>query len=160
AELTAVRVPQLDRPVPAAGGNGLAVRAEDHAPDPVRVSPEGGAELTAPGVPQLDRLIRAAGGQVLTVRAEHHASDGVRVVCGRGARLTAPPVPQFDRLVHAAGGQGLPVRAERHGPDAVSMFFEGGPFQRALSVLPLAPAVIEPPGEVAFRRRVDLLVMQ
>src|SRR5437588_679106 len=39
-------LPQFDRPVPAAGGQGLAVRAEAHRRDEARVSLEGGAFLT------------------------------------------------------------------------------------------------------------------
>ena len=66
--------------VVAAGGQGLAVRAERHRVDGVGVAGERGADLPVAGhVPQPHRAVAAAAGQGLAVRAERHRVDGIGV---------------------------------------------------------------------------------
>src|SRR5262249_42031209 len=63
--------------VPAAGGQGLAVRAERHTPDEVGVATEGWVESAPTGdVPEPGGGVPAAGGQGLAGRAEGHSPDG------------------------------------------------------------------------------------
>src|SRR5262249_30443008 len=81
-------VPQLDRPVVTAGGQRLAVGAERHGIDRVRVPLEGGALLLGGPVPQLDGRGGTGGGDGLAVGAERHGIDNARVPL-RGRRAAA-----------------------------------------------------------------------
>src|SRR5262249_58398738 len=65
--------------LPTPRDNALAVRREDHAEDPVRVSLERETFLSGPGIPHLQRSVTAPRDDPLAVRAEGHAGDGSRV---------------------------------------------------------------------------------
>ena len=80
-------VPQPDRVIGAAAGQGLAVRAERHRVDRAGVAGQGLPDRAAGGhVPQPDRVIAAAAGQGLAVRAERHRGDRAGVAGQRAAR--------------------------------------------------------------------------
>src|SRR5262249_2394759 len=70
--------PQAHRLVIAGGGEALAVRAEGHVNDRVRVPCEDG-DLLPRLVPQTHRTITTGGGEALAVRAEGHVIDLARV---------------------------------------------------------------------------------
>src|SRR5262249_41664637 len=60
-------------------GEAAAIRAERHAPDPVRVTFEGEGFLPGGRVPDLHGLITTGGSEAAAVRAECHATDRVCV---------------------------------------------------------------------------------
>src|SRR5206468_182356 len=62
--------PDLDRMVPARGGEALAVGAERHAGDGAGVALEREQFLARRGVPQLDRVVLTCGCEALAVGAE------------------------------------------------------------------------------------------
>src|SRR5262249_41037335 len=125
--LAAGRVPQLDLASPfrgpAAGGQGLAVRAESHGVDPVRMSLECGAFLAAGHLPHFVPAglssPSATGSQRLAVRAESQRRPSSPFSY---ASLVRSRVPQLDPTVNGAG-EGLAVRAVGHG----SVSLDGGP---------------------------------
>src|SRR5262249_22072573 len=72
-------VPDPRRVVPTPGKDALAVGAERHAADLVRVSLKGSLLLPRLGVPDPRRVVPAPGEDALAVGAERHAADLVRV---------------------------------------------------------------------------------
>ena len=70
------KIPQSGRPVGAAGGQGVPVRAERYRVDGARGPGKGQSDHRRVGgigdVPQPDRPVRAAGGQGVPVRAERY----------------------------------------------------------------------------------------
>ena len=91
-EAAAAHIPQLDRPVVAATGQHLPVRAERHAPHSVAMSGERGVALSAADVPQLDALIGARRGHDRIVGRHRHTPDSAGM---------APEHPHLDHAVQA-----------------------------------------------------------
>src|SRR5262245_29531510 len=73
------RLPNLHGPVLAGAGQALAVLAERHAPDQVRVPLEGEEFLSGGRLPDLHKLVLAGGDEALAVWAVRHAGDEARV---------------------------------------------------------------------------------
>ena len=94
-ELAGPGVPQADRPVPTATGQGAAVRRESHGLDPTRMPAKGGPLLPGLHVPQADRVVARGAGQGLAVRRENHGLDLPRVA--REGPPAVPSPPPTDR---------------------------------------------------------------
>ena len=117
AELPAVgHVPERDRPVLVARGQGAFLGMEGDAADRAGLLDGELPERSAPGhVPEEDGAVPAARGERAAVRAEGDAGDQVGVAGQRlGEALAGGHVPEDDRPVLAAGGERPAVGAERH----------------------------------------------
>src|SRR5919199_2432332 len=113
-----LQVPQLDLLVRAAASEPLAVGAESHGEDPVRVV-EGMEGFPVGKLPYPDGLVEATAREEVPVGTEGYGADPARVP-GEGAdRLTGTHVPSSDRVVGATAGEELPVGAERYGVNLV-----------------------------------------
>ena len=86
-------VPDPRRLVVTRGEDALAVAAERHAEDNVRVSPEGNLLLPRLGVPEPRRAVVTPGEDALAVGAERHAGDLVRVSLEDGLLLPRLGIP-------------------------------------------------------------------
>ena len=105
------QVPEPDRLVACARGQGLAVRSEDRPNDP-RLSQPDAADLFPGGdIPELDRALfgqRGAGrrhavGAVVGISSRIHVTHEIRTVCRR-ARTPAPSSPRMNRQSNGARG--------------------------------------------------------
>ena len=117
--MKAGRIPQLDGPVPVAGGQDARARAEGqraHAAGTLRGQRGAGLLLGGEG-PQLGGPVAFRGGERGAARAERQGRDRRPGRHGRARLALGGDVPQPDVPVVAAGGQELPVRAERQRPD-------------------------------------------
>ena len=76
-----MHIPELDRCVLAAAGQGLVVWAEGHALHPVAVARERRVAVPALHVPQLDGLIGARGGDRAVVGRDRESPSHRRFVC-------------------------------------------------------------------------------
>src|SRR5262249_22674330 len=106
-------LPQPHRPVPAGGGQALAVRAEGDAVDLARVALEGEDALTGPRVPDVDGVPIPGGGQAPAVGAEGDARVPPEPV---EVTVTEPPevVPLEAAQVFLARWRPLGVQQLQH----------------------------------------------
>src|SRR5262249_42529465 len=121
------RLPNLHGPVLAGAGQALAVLAERHAPDQVRVPLEGEEFLSGGRLPDLHKLVLAGGDEALAVWAVRHAGHEARVSFEAHPRSSqlAPgrrSGPGVRRWSAAGEGQALAVWAEGHGEGDGSHF--------------------------------------
>src|SRR5438876_606446 len=92
-------VPDLHGPIIAGAGEPLAVGAEGHAGDGLRVPSEDEGFLAADGVPDPHRLVIAGARKALAVGAEGHAVDTFGRPLEGKRLLAAGGVPDTYRLV-------------------------------------------------------------
>src|SRR5262249_2273320 len=119
------RLPELDGPVLAGGGQELPVGTETHAEDGASVSLEGEDFLPAQRVPQLHRSVLASGGEAGAVGVEADAGDCSRMSPEGPDFTTGPGIPQLDPAVLVAAGQVLAVGAEAHALHLGRVPFDG-----------------------------------
>src|SRR5262245_9969378 len=118
-------VPHLDRLVPSAAGQTLAVGAEGHAKDLSGVSLEGeksilsGLRVRRLRVPHLDGPVLSAAG-----RAAGHAGAPTGALQGERL-LTGRRVPHLDDPVLSAAHQASAVGTEGHAGDPTGVHHEG-----------------------------------
>ena len=114
-------IPQPDRAVEAAAGQGAPIGAERHRYDGGAAGQDRSEQAVARGIgdiPQPDRAAAGvASGQRMPVGAEGQRIDGVTA----GWDLAEQPwvggigdVPQLDGAAVVAAGQHVPIGAERH----------------------------------------------
>src|SRR5262249_20918172 len=120
------RLPDPDRCVVTARGEGLAVRAEAHGPHAVFMPFERESLPACSYLPELDRLLAGApDDEGLAVGAEREGNRSPVPFFDCGRLLGGGDVPELDDIA-TSGGEGLAVRAERHRVHDPGMPLEGG----------------------------------
>jgi len=116
----------------AGGINALAIGAEDHAEDHVRVIGIGSNFLPRLQVPHLSRLVPTSAGQPLTIRAEGQAPDHVAVRRQGQFHLAGAGITDQHDTVNPACGHAPAVPAEDDaGKAGRSRVWEQGERQQA-----------------------------
>ena len=97
--------------VPTGGGEALAIGAEGHIVDSVRVAAQGQQYLAALRVPHLRRLVMARGGEALAIGAEGHIENRTRVAAqGQQFLLVlALTLEQATNIVGLGGRKDKPI---------------------------------------------------
>ncbi len=113
-EFAGLQVPQLDLLIRATTGENLAVGAEGHGEDPVRVV-KGMEGLPVGELPYSNGFIETTARKEFFVRTEGYGTDSTHVSGERADRLSGTHIPSSDRVVRGAASEELPIGAERHG---------------------------------------------
>ena len=109
-----IRVPQADRAVLTAAGEGVAIRRKHHRMDPMSMPAKDRLVLAVAHVPQPDRISTSTG-EGFAVWRKRHRTDRPGMSFENRLEVAAGRIPQPDRLVRTPAGQHVPIRRKRHG---------------------------------------------
>ena len=116
--------PQLRRPVPTSGGEGLAIGTKTHLLNLIAMAFKRGDQAAielpqlrraAIELPQLRRPVTTSGGEGLAIRTKTHRQNLSAMAFKRGDQA-AIELPQLRRPVTTSGGEGLAIGTKTHVP--------------------------------------------
>ena len=113
-------IPQPHRLIPTPAGKHLAIRAERHACDRLRMLGECPLQFPRLGIPQPHRLVPTPTGKHLAIRAEREAIDPLRMLGECPLQFPPLDIPQPHR-VPTPTGKRRAIRAKRHTRNRICM---------------------------------------